>query len=112
MPDTLILYRFFFEWLESKGHKLSKYRWQSIIDRLSTSEREELIEYLNSEDDGIPQKDFIERLKPFYKNLRDQIAKPNGILYEYKIEFDRLTKKEKDCILNKLHIEYNQKHRD
>ena len=106
MPDTLILYRFFFEWLESKGHKMSKYRWQSIIDKLSLSDRQNLIEYLNSEDDGSPQAYFIEELKPFYRNLRDQIENPHGSLHEYKLEFDALTKDEKDEILQKLHDQY------
>lgn len=108
MPDTLILYRFFFEWLESKGHKLSKYRWQSIIDSLSEAERMELIEYLNSEDDGCPQSQFIEKLKPFYKNLRDQIEKPTGSLHEYKLEFDNLTKEEKDRVLMELQNQYER----
>ena len=106
MPDTLILYRFFFEWLESKGHKMSKYRWQSIIDKLSLSDRQNLIEYLNSEDDGSPQAYFIEELKPFYRNLRNQIENPHGSLHEYKLEFDALTKDEKDEILQKLHDQY------
>lgn len=108
MPDTLILYRFFFEWLESKGHKLSKYKWQSIIDSLSETERMELIEYLNSEDDDCPQSQFIEKLKPFYKNLRDQIEKPTGSLHEYKLEFDSLTKEEKDKILIELQEQYDK----
>ena len=108
MPDTLILYRFFFEWLESKGHKLSKYRWQSIIDSLSEAERMELVEYLNSEDDGCPQSQFIEKLRPFYKNLRDQIEKPTGSLHEYKLEFDNLTKEEKDRVLMELQNQYER----
>lgn len=108
MPDTLILYRFFFEWLESKGHKLSKYKWQSIIDSLSEAERMELIEYLNSEDDGCPQSEFIEKLKPFYKNLRDQIEKPTGSLHEYKLEFDNLTKEKKDRVLVELQYQYEK----
>lgn len=106
MPDTLILYRFFFEWLEIKKHKLSKYRWQSIIDSLTQNEREELIEHLCSDDDGSPQKDFIVKLKPFYKNLRDQIEKPNGVLHDYKLEFDNLSKEEKESILKRLHTDY------
>ena len=108
MPDTLILYRFFFEWLESKGHKLSKYRWQSIIDSLSEAERMELVEYLNSEDDGCPQSQFIEKLRPFYKNLRDQIEKPTGSLHEYKLEFDNLTKEDKDRVLMELQNQYER----
>ena len=99
MPDAMILYRFFFEWLESKGHKLSKYRWERIIDSLSEAEKTHFIEYLNSEDDGAPQLAYIEELKPFYVNLRDQIVNPKGLLYELKQEFDSLSKKEKEDIL-------------
>ncbi len=101
MPDAMILYRFFFEWLESKGHKLSKYRWERIINNLSETEKAYFIEYLNSEDDGAPQHTFIEELKPFYVNLRDQIVNPNGSLYELKKEFDSLSKKEKEDILER-----------
>ena len=101
MPDAMILYRFFFEWLESKGHKLSKYRWERIINNLSETEKAYFIEYINSEDDGTPQQTFIEELKPFYVNLRDQIVNPNGSLYELKQEFDSLSKKEKEDILER-----------
>ena len=111
MPDTMILYRFFFEWLESKGHNLSKYKWQAIVDSLSTNERLQLIEYLTSEDDGSPQPYFIEKLKPFYKNLRVQIESSKGILHEYKMEFDTLSKIEKDKILFELHSIYEKQHK-
>ena len=99
MPDAMILYRFFFEWLESKGHKLSKYRWERIIDGLSEAEKAHFIEFLNSEDDEAPQLAYIEELKPFYVNLRDQIVNPNGSLYELKPAFDSLSKQEKEDIL-------------
>ena len=45
MPDTMILYRFIFEWLESKNHPLSIYKWQSIIDSLSAIERDYVLQY-------------------------------------------------------------------
>lgn len=109
MPDTLILYRFFFEWLESKGHKLSKYKWQAIIDNISESERQELIEYLNSGDNDRAQPGFIEKLKPFYTNLRNQIEKPDGSLYDLKLEFEALPKEERRNILSSLREQYENK---
>ena len=75
---------------------------------MSLSDRQILIEYLNSEDDGSPQKDFIEKIKPFYKNLRDQIENPHGFLYGYKLEFDTLSKTERDNILFKLNEQYKK----
>ena len=68
---------------------------------LLETEKTCFIEYLNSEDDGAPQHTFIEELKPFYVNLRDQIVNPNGSLYELKKEFDSLSKKEKEDILER-----------
>lgn len=106
MPDTLILYRFFFEWLETKRHEMSKYRWQAIIDKLTPLERNQLIEHLVSEDDGSPQPEFIIQLMPFYKNMRDEIENPHGMLHEYKLEFDALAKEEKADILHRLHKKY------
>ncbi len=89
---------------------MSKYKWQKNIDKLSANERIQLIDFLNTEDDGSPQPSFIERLKPFYKNLRDQIESPKGFLHEYKIEFDALSKAEKDKILSELHSKYEKGH--
>lgn len=106
MPDTLILYRFFFEWLETKRHEMSKYRWQAIIDKLTPLERNQLIEHLVSGDDGSPQPEFIIQLMPFYKNMRDEIENPHGMLHEYKLEFDALAKEEKADILHRLHKKY------
>ena len=74
------------------------------------NERIQLIEFLNSEDDGSPQPSFIERLKPFYKNLRDQIESPTGFLHESKVEFDSLSKAEKDKVLFELHSKYEEEH--
>lgn len=40
--------------------------------------------------------------------MRDQIEKPTGILHEYKLEFDKLTKEEKERVLSKLHSDYER----
>ncbi|MBQ8064913.1 MAG: hypothetical protein IJ200_04560 [Prevotella sp.] len=107
MPDTMILYRFFFEWLESKNHPLSTYKWLAIIDSLSSEQRQHLICYLDenkTNTDGEPE--YIVRLLPFYKNLRDAIEEPTGFLYHLKKEFDQLNKAERDNILETVKGEY------
>lgn len=107
MPDTMVLYRFFFEWLESKNHPLSTYRWQGIIDALSDNERQTLIDSFNADCSSVEEKcEFMKVLAPFYKNLRDEIALPNGSLYKLKVEFDRIPKSERDNILFELKQKY------
>ena len=109
MPDTMILYRFFFEWLESKNHPLSTFRWQDIIDTLSDNERQTFIDSFNADCSSVEEKcEFMKDLAPFYKNLRDEIALPNGSLYELKVEFDRIPKSERDNILFELKQNYQK----
>lgn len=114
MPDTYIIYRFFFEWLDSKGHYLSMSNWQKALNALS---REEQMVFYGI----IHAKDFIQtkahsnwganinHALSFYVNLRDSISKSNGELYKLKQEFDSLPKEELEYIktrrlqpLNKL----------
>ena len=109
MPDSMILYRFFFEWLESKKHPLSKYNWQRMVDAMSEKEKDVFLSYLNEAHplDSLPA--YIERMKPFYQNLRDAIVEPKGSLYKLKQEFDSLSKDEKNNILLNLKTLYNKK---
>ena len=102
MPDTMILYRFFFEWLECKKHPLSKYNWQKKIDALNDEERQHFLDYLNSDInvEDIPQ--YIRELQPFYQNLRDAIVEKKGFLYDLKQEFDAIPKGKRDEILEDL----------
>lgn len=107
MPDTMILYRFFFEWLESKNHPLSKYRWQELISKLNTEERLILSDYVsgtNKDLDILPNS--VIELLPFYKNLRDDIQDTDGALHSLKVEFDGLNKTDRDRIISCL---YEQK---
>lgn len=111
MPDTMILYRFFFEWLESKNHPLSIYKWQSIIDSLSAIERDYVLQYLNctKSDSKDNNPSYIKSLKPFYRNLRDDIENEKGSLYSLKQEFDTLPKQSKREILNNLKVSYSKR---
>lgn len=103
MPDTMILYRFFFEWLETKRHPLSKYNWQRKINALTGKERNTFLDYLNSDNRNAESSKHIEELKPFYQNLRDAIVDKRGFLYDLKQEFDAIPKSERDSILSDLY---------
>ena len=39
MPDTYIIYRFFFEWLDRKNHKLGMSQWVAAINALTKEEQ-------------------------------------------------------------------------
>lgn len=109
MPDSMILYRFFFEWLETKKHPLSRYAWQRLIDKLNSEQRDYLGTYLsgNTPDSGnLPN--FIIELLPFYKNYRDDIQDKGGSLYELKKEFDAIDKKKRNVILEDLNSLYEK----
>ena len=47
MPDTYIIYRFFFEWLEKKSHPLSMKRWVDAMNSLSIQERDTLLSIIH-----------------------------------------------------------------
>ncbi len=111
MPDTFIIYRFFFEWLDTKSHPLSMSCWVNAMNSLNEEERKLLFSITHKEGfsswDGneTPKKKVNEALK-FYRNLRDDIAKEKGSLYELKKEFDTLDKdsieyiKESSVVIN------------
>lgn len=108
MPDTLILYRFFFEWLESKNHPLSTYKWKQIVDSLTDEERQNVLRYLNG-DKSLSELSYIEAIKPFCVNMRDQVSQAGHPLNMLKKEFDAIPKKERGNILADLKKQYKQK---
>ena len=96
MPDAMIIYRFFFEWLESIDHPLSTANWCKALNRLDDSEQSVFYEIIhNNEFVSIKQthygKNIDEALK-FYVNLRDEITEPTGTLFRLKKEFDSIPK--------------------
>ena len=90
MPETFLLFRFFFE------HLGYTQKWREAMSKLTDEEREELYPIIYKNDfnhieeltDNIK---FREILK-FYKNYRAEIADHNSELYKLKEEFDNSTK--------------------
>ena len=97
MPETFILYRFFFEWLgDKKKHPVSTNAWwqcwQETFAKLNKEETEELKNIIHENRfSSIPKKyenpKFSELLK-FYTNYRDDIDNPKAKLYKLKQEYD------------------------
>ena len=103
MPDTYIIYRFFFEWLEQKGHPLSMKQWVNAINALSSSESELFFTIIHASDFSQPEykEEYGERINyalSFYVNMRDEISDTDGKLKALKDEFDSLPKSEIDYI--------------
>ena len=99
MPDTYIIYRFFFEWLEQIGHPLSMKQWVNAINALSSSESEVFFTIIHASDFSQPEykEEYGERINhalSFYVNMRDEISDSDGNLKALKDEFDALEKSE------------------
>lgn len=91
MPETFLLFRFFFEDAGFTG------KWRKAMADLSDREREEImpIIYKNSFSD-IDSLTHNERLKvvlAYYKNYRADIANPESELYRMKQEYEQRKKK-------------------
>jgi hypothetical protein len=97
MPETFILYRFFFEWLgDVKKYPVSTNAWwqcwQETFAKLNKEEAEELKNIIHENRfSSIPKKynnpEFSELLS-FYTNHRDDVATKGTELYRLKQEYD------------------------
>jgi hypothetical protein len=97
MPETFILYRFFFEWLgDTKNYPVSTNSWwscwQETFSILNEQEKNEILEIIHknrftslSATSDNPK--FAELLN-FYTNFRDDINNPETELYKLKQEYD------------------------
>lgn len=105
MPDTYIIYRFFFEWLDSKKHPLGMSKWVKSINSMTYNEQQLFFSIIHDSDFD-PQnisEDLPPRVKfalSFYRNRRDEVAKENGELHSLKKEFDALPKDSLEYIKN------------
>lgn len=120
MPDTYIIYRFFFEWLDSKKHPLGMSNWVKSINCMTYIEQQLFFSIIH-DNDFDPQhitEDLPKRVKhalSFYRNRRDDVAKEKGELYSLKKEFDTLPKESLEYIKNsftstiKFKRSYNKK---
>lgn len=103
MPDTYIIYRFFFEWLEQKDHPWSMVKWVESVNNLSDNDRTLLFTIIHERDFTQPviKEEYSAPLKlalSFYVNRRDEVATPNGKLFKLKQEFDALPKENLESI--------------
>lgn len=105
MPDTYIIYRFFFEWLDSKKHPLGMSNWVKSINCMTHIEQQLFFSIIHANDfdsqhiaGDLPKR--IQHALSFYRNRRDDVAKENGELYSLKQEFDNLPKESKEYIKN------------
>lgn len=97
MPETFILYRFFFEWLDTQPNGLGTNNWREAWkvceDELSSEEWDKLLNYIHENvftEDGNSQFKRIEaqNLLYFYTNYRKDIITPGSELYELKKLYD------------------------
>ena len=89
MPETFILFRFFFE------HLGYTQKWREDMSKLSESEKEELfpIIFRNEFNDinSLTKSEKLRHILSYYKNYRGDIADHNSELYRLKKEFDALS---------------------
>ena len=99
MPDAMIVYRFFFEWLESKKHPLSTANWCKALNDLDENEQPIFYnvihnnEFVNTKEHP-HYSEHIDKALKFYINLRNEIAEPTGSLFTLKEEFDSIPKED------------------
>lgn len=91
MPETFLLYRFFFEHL---GYTQS---WREEMSALSECERKELYPMIFKNDfnhiDSLTDNEKFRHILAYYKNYRADITNPASELFRLKKEFDE----SKDC---------------
>ena len=104
MPDTFIIYRFFFEWLSTKNHPFSIQRWADTMNNLTQEERSQVFSIIHaptfSQGDRAESRysENVNNALRFYANLRNDVQNHGGMLYELKQEFDALPKKDIEYI--------------
>ncbi len=99
MPDAMIIYRFFFEWLERKNHPYSTANWCKALDALTNEEQTIFYETIHTEEfvntkDKKHYGENLDKALMFYINLRNEVRESTGFLYSLKKEFDNLPKEE------------------
>lgn len=103
MPDTYIIYRFFFEWLDSKNHPYSMSHWVEAINALSEVEWDALCAIIHKNDfsswEGVEtSSERVNHALSFYRNLRNEVSEKTGKLFTLKKEFDALSRKDLEYI--------------
>jgi hypothetical protein len=97
MPETFILYRYFFEWLEDK-HEHSTDNWRQCYNdcllKLDDAEKAKVIKTIHDNDFSETIKEQFtnsqsRQLMEFYTNYRNAILKEGTDLFKLKQEYDK-----------------------
>lgn len=96
MPETFILYRFFFKWLDEKyGIGTQHWRdcWQECMSMVDEDEKHRILDIIHHNTFTREEKDTISspighKLLEMYTNYRKDIITPGTLLYKYKSEYD------------------------
>ena len=96
MPETFILYRFFFKWLDDKndmGTNHWRTCWKHCMATLGDDEKNQVLAIIHAntftqcELESVSSKDSL-KLLSFYTNYRKDIITPGTELFELKREYD------------------------
>lgn len=97
MPETFILYRFFFKWLDDKygiGTQHWRNCWTECKNSVSDSEWQHILEIIHRNTFNTEEKESItspigKKLLEMYTNYRKDIITEGTQLYQYKLEYDK-----------------------
>lgn len=96
MPETFILYRFFFKWLDEKGRMGTDHWrqcWSHCMNTLAEDEKQLVLDIIHTntfykeELEAVTSADALKLLN-FYTNYRKDIITPGTELYRLKQEYD------------------------
>ena len=96
MPETFILYRFFFKWLDEKGSMGTDHWrqcWSHCMNTLTEDEKQLVLDIIHTntfykeELEAVTSADALKLLN-FYTNYRKDIITPGTELYRLKQEYD------------------------
>lgn len=97
MPETFILYRFFFKWLDEKGSMGTDHWrqcWSHCMNTLAEDEKQLVLDIIHTntfykeELEAVTSADALKLLN-FYTNYRKDIITPGTELYRLKQEYDK-----------------------
>ena len=96
MPETFILYRFFFEWIDTKGEMGTNHwrkAWEVCKNSLSNNDWLDLMDYIHLNNFSEKENERFtsseaQDLLSFYTNFRKDIITPGTKLYKLKEEYD------------------------
>lgn len=96
MPESFILYRFFFKWLDNingLGPIHWNESWNKCKEKLSDEEWEKVLNVIHGNEFSVQTRECfddadVRLLLSYYKNFRNDISTPGTELYELKKDYD------------------------